>query len=297
MAYDSFVDVDPFTIKVREYLESEIKELDDNGGLNKIDSLTKEDLNDYLINLYDYPELDYFVLENGENYDLFLRYRSEQAKIDVGKVIKSAYENYEKKNYNICIKKLLLVLRRASSPKSEVYGLLGLAYNEVGKNELGNDYLRVSNYIIKEKDYNKVEVDKIKERVEKEMKKDRKNYYNQMNYDSERQIHIDKLTISNFDEIIAYMNNNKMDIESAGKELGLTNEQIDLIKLIFAREFYKQGDLEKGNYYLNSVEKTSGKTSDVTRLCLEARTNKKFFQYRDNNEPKKLSLIRTGKRK
>ena len=114
---------------------------------------------------------------------------------------------------------------------------------------------------------------------------------------SEKQVHIDKLNISNFDEILAYMNNNKMDIETAGKKLGLTNEQIDLVKLIFAREFYKQGDMEKGNYYLNSVEKTSGKTSDVTRLCLEARTNKKFFQYRDNNEPRKLSLIRTGKRK
>ena len=95
----------------------------------------------------------------------------------------------------------------------------------------------------------------------------------------------------NFDDIINYIEQNKLDLETAGKELNLSNEQVDLIKLIFAREFYKQGDMEKGNYYLNSVEKTRGKTSEVTRLCLEARTNKKFFQYRDNNNPKKLSVI------
>lgn len=289
---------DPYTAQVRKYLETEIEELDKVGGLTKVDSLNSEDLNDYLVNLYDYPELDHFVLKNSsDNYDLFLRYRSDQARIDVGRFIKSAYEDYEKNKYYQCIKKLLLVLRRASSPKSEVYDLVGLSYNEVGEEALGRDYIRISNYINKEKDYNNVDIDKARERVEKEMKKARKSSYNQMNYDSDRQVHIDRLSVPNFDEIIMYIQNNQMDIETAGKELGLSNEQIDIIKLIFAREFYKQGDIEKGNYYLNTVEKTRGKTSDVTRLCLEARTNKLFFQYRDNNEPKKLSLIKAGKRK
>ena len=81
------------------------------------------------------------------------------------------------------------------------------------------------------------------------------------------------------------------------QEKYLTDEQVDFIKLIYAREFYKQGDIEKGDYYLKSVEESSGKTSDVTRLCLEARTNKRFFQYRDNNVPKYLSLVKTSKRK
>ena len=259
---------DPYTAQVRKYLETEIEELDKVGGLTKVDSLNSEDLNDYLVNLYDYPELEHFVLKNSnDNYDLFLRYRSDQARIDVGHVIKSAYEDFEKNKYYQCIKKLFLVLRRASSPKSEVYDLVGLSYNEVGEEALGRDYIRISNYINKEKDYNNVDIDKARERVEKEMRKERKNNYNQM------------------------------DIETAGKELGLSNEEIDIIKLIFAREFYKQGDMDKGDFYLNSVEKTSGKSSNVTRLCLEARTNKRFFQYRDNNEPKKLSLIKPGKRK
>ena len=90
---------------------------------------------------------------------------------------------------------------------------------------------------------------------------------------------------------------NKAIKSTAGKEFNLTDEQIDFIKLIYAREFYKQGEIEKGDYYLKSVEESSGKTSDVTRLCLEARTNKRFFQYRDNNVPKYLSLVKTSKRK
>lgn len=296
MILDSFT-IDPFTIKVRSYLKSEIKELDKEGGVTKVESLNNEDLDEYLMNLYDFPELEHFVLENGEDYDLFLRYRSDEARIDVGRVIDSAYSDYEKNKCYSSIKKLLLVLRRAASPKSEVYGLLGLSYAVVGEVEKSNDYIRISNYLNNERDYNEVNLEKTRERVEKEMKKDRKNYYNQLNYDSEKKVHIDRLSIPNFDEIIEYIEKNQKDIETAGKELGLSNEQIDIIKLIFAREFYKQGDIEKGNYYLNTVEKTRGKTSDVTRLCLEARTNKLFFQYRDNNEPKKLSLIKAGKRK
>ena len=296
MILDSFT-IDPFTIKVRSYLKSEIKELDKEGGVTKVESLNNEDLDEYLMNLYDFPELEHFVLENGEDYDLFLRYRSDEARIDVGRVIDSAYSDYEKNKCYSSIKKLLLVLRRAASPKSEVYGLLGLSYAVVGEVEKSNDYIRISNYLNNERDYNEVKLEKTRERVEKEMKKDRKNYYNQFNCDSEKKVHIDRLSIPNFDEIIGYIEKNQKDIETAGKELGLSNEQIDIIKLIFAREFYKQGDIEKGNYYLNTVEKTRGKTSDVTRLCLEARTNKLFFQYRDNNEPKKLSLIKAGKRK
>ena len=296
MILDSFT-IDPFTIKVRSYLKSEIQELDKVGGVTKVESLNNEDLDEYLMNLYDFPELEHFVLENGKDYDLFLRYRSDEARIDVGRVIDSAYSDYEKNKCYSSIKKLLLVLRRAASPKSEVYGLLGLSYAVVGEVEKSNDYIRISNYLNNERDYNEVNLEKTRERVEKEMKKDRKNYYNQFNYDSEKKVHIDRLSIPNFDEIIGYIEKNQKDIETAGKELGLSNEQIDIIKLIFAREFYKQGDIEKGNYYLNTVEKTRGKTSDVTRLCLEARTNKLFFQYRDNNEPKKLSLIKAGKRK
>lgn len=291
------MEFDNFTIKIKGYLDSEVRYLDKNGGVTKIDKLTSEDLGDYLISLNYYPELSSYVLENGEYYDLFLRYRKLGTKENIGGIIESAYKAYCEEKYQKCIGKLLLVLRKAACPSGEVYGLLGLAYGSIGDEEKENDYIRLSNYILEDKKYNIVDIKKTEERVEEKMKNNKKNNYNQFNYKSERNVHIDGLSLPNIDEIIDYIESKHIDLETAGKELHLTNEQTDIIKLIYAREFYKQGDIEKGNYYLNSVEKTSGKTSDVTRLCLEARSNKLFFQYRENNQPKKLSLVKTGRRK
>jgi hypothetical protein len=228
---------------------------------------------------------------------VFFRVRKTQSKIEIGKTFNSAKNNYLDKNYRKCNAKLSLILRMASHPKSEVYELAGLTCYNLERYDKANDYLRLAQYLNGEKDYNVVDINKVRERVEKDMKQERKNNYSQLNYELDRQIHIERLTVPALEEIIEYIQSNHLDIETAGKNLGLTNEQIDFIKLIYAREFYKQGDMEKGNYYLKSVEETSGKTSDVTRLCLEARTNKKFFQYRDNNQPKMLSLVKPGKRK
>lgn len=289
---------DPFILQIKDFLKSEKDELNKRGGLSKIDSLTNEDLNDYLVNLYDFPELGYYVLKNEDDTnDLFLRYRSEYTSIEIGRTTYSAYEDYENNKYNSCIKKAMMLLKKTDSPKSEIFALAGLSLIGEEKEEDANDYLRVSNYLAGEKNYNIINIDKIKERVEKEMKKGKNNNYNQFNYKSDKNVSIDMLSIPNFDEIIGYMEKNQLDIETAGKELKLSNEQIDLIKLIFAREFYKQGDIEKGNFYLNSVEQTRGKTSEVMRLCLETRNNKKFFQYREDNKPRHLSLIKPGKRK
>ena len=60
--------------------------------------------------------------------------------------------------------------------------------------------------------------------------------------------------------------------------------------------FYKQGDIEKGNYYLNAVENSPNKSKKIIKFCEEVRKNKNFYQYREDNKPKKLTFIRTGKR-
>lgn len=283
--------------QIREFLESQISNLERVGGISKIGELSEKEVKELENVIFDYPELDYYVLENEELFDVFLRCKSKDAKIDVGGTIESARNAFiNNQNYRVCIQKLRLVLRKAAHPKSDVYDLMGLAYNDSGEVEIGNDYLRLANYLNGVRDYNNVDIDKVRERVEGNMKYNKKNNYNQYNFDLDRQVHIDRLTLPNLDKIIEYIEANHLDLETAGKQLNLTEEQIDFVKLIYAREFYKQGDMEKGNYYLRSVEKTSGKTSEVTRLCLETRTNKKFFQYRDNNQPKMLSLVKPGKR-
>ena len=284
--------------RIREFLEEQKKYLESTGGVSKISNLSLQEVNNLELIIFDYPELEYFLLENEENYDVFLRRKYLSSKIDIGSTINAAKNAYRNMNYKSSLSKLLLILKKAACPKSEVYVLTGLSYINLGEEEKGIDYLRLANYIEGKKDYNNVDLNEVRERVEESMKEFKKSSsYNQYNVDMDRQVHIDRLSLPNLDRIIKAIEVNFYDLETAGKEFNLTDEQIDFIKLIYAREFYKQGEIEKGDYYLKSVEESSGKTSDVTRLCLEARTNKRFFQYRDNNVPKYLSLVKTSKRK
>ena len=284
--------------RIREFLEEQKKYLESTGGVSKISNLSLQEVNNLELIIFDYPELEYFLLENEETYDVFLRRKYLSSKIDIGSTINAAKNAYRNMNYKSSLSKLLLILKKAACPKSEVYMLTGLSYINLGEEEKGKDYLRLANYIEGKKDYNNVDLNEVRERVEESMKEFKKSSsYNQYNVDMDRQVHIDRLSLPNLDKIIKAIEVNFYDLETAGKEFNLTDEQIDFIKLIYAREFYKQGEIEKGDYYLKSVEESSGKTSDVTRLCLEARTNKRFFQYRDNNVPKYLSLVKTSKRK
>ena len=284
--------------RIREFLEEQKKYLESTGGVSKISNLSLQEVNNLELIIFDYPELEYFLLENEETYDVFLRRKYLSSKIDIGSTINAAKNAYRNMNYKSSLSKLLLILKKAACPKSEVYVLTGLSYINLGKEEKGIDYLRLANYIEGKKDYNNVDLNEVRERVEESMKEFKKSSsYNQYNVDMDRQVHIDRLSLPNLDKIIKAIEVNFYDLATAGKKFNLTDEQIDFIKLIYAREFYKQGEIEKGDYYLKSVEESSGKTSDVTRLCLEARTNKRFFQYRDNNVPKYLSLVKTSKRK
>ncbi len=290
------VQADKFA-EIKSFLEEQITHLDRVGGITKLEGLTEKEVKDIEIIIFDYPELEHFVLENDGKYDVFFRIKELNSKIEIGKTFNNAKNDYINKNYKKCNLKLSLILRMAAHPKSEVYELAGLTCYKLEKFDVANDYLRLAKYLSGERFYNNININEVRERVEGKMKQVKKNNYSQLNYELDRHIHIERLTLPALDEIIDYIQSNHLDIETAGKKLNLTNEQIDFVKLIYAREFYKQGDIDKGNAYLKSVEETRGKTSEVTRLCLETRTNKKFFQYRDNNVPKKLSLVKPGKRK
>ena len=96
--------------------------------------------------------------------------------------------------------------------------------------------------------------------------------------------------IENLDEITLYILESGLDVETACQELGMTNEQIDTIRLIYARNFYSQGDYEKGDQFLKSVEKSKNKTKFTSKLLEEVRKNKRFYINRSGEKPQPLAL-------
>ena len=96
--------------------------------------------------------------------------------------------------------------------------------------------------------------------------------------------------IDNFKEINDYIAMNGLDVETACRELGMNTNQISIVMLIYAREFYSMGDFEKGDGFILRVEKSQNKTSKVIEIMNEIKRNKKFYQHRRPEQPKGIAL-------
>lgn len=99
-----------------------------------------------------------------------------------------------------------------------------------------------------------------------------------------------------YESIVAYATENKVDLETAGTVFGLTDAQKDLVKLMQARDLYKNGLIKQGNILLNGVENTPDKSEQVKTVLNEVRNKKEFYQYREVEKPKVLAFLKPGKR-
>ena len=95
--------------------------------------------------------------------------------------------------------------------------------------------------------------------------------------------------IENFDEINEFICDSKLDVETACNKLNISREETDIIKLIYARKFYTQGNKEKGDLFLKVVEKTKNKSKLVQKILDEIRKNKKLYKAKSSDQ-KVLSL-------
>ena len=93
-----------------------------------------------------------------------------------------------------------------------------------------------------------------------------------------------------------YALKNNLTMEAAADKLGLTNNEKDVLKLVIAREYYKEGNIKAGDNYLNSVESTKGKDKNTVKLVSDLRSMKRFLRYRECDKEKNLVYVAPGKR-
>ena len=236
-----------------------------------------------------YSDMVCFTVGDDENCQIVLRYKpNNDDDIDLETLIKEGNSAYEACDYNGCIRNYLQLLQ-GENPSSAIYGKLGLAYMLKHDKKRAINYLTIATKLSKQRggkrDFTKLicslkglpYIGNIKPSFYMKVKDFEKNthgYYG----------------IGNLDEITSYILQSGLGVESACNELGMTDNEIDKILLVYAREFYLQGDLKKGDEFLNAVEKRKNKTKNVIKYIAEVRNRKKFYVNRDNENPLKLGL-------
>lgn len=237
----------------------------------------------------EYPDMVSFSIGEGDNRQIVLRYKPFiDEYVDVKNLINMGNLAYKEGNYDSCIEYYLQLLQ-FREPKAFVYAKLGLAYMKKWEKDTAIDYFTIATQLSKKEDgqFDFTElIASLNGLIDKEDKKPRFRMKTE-DFDNDVQ---NQYGIENLDEITSYILKSGLDVETACKELGMTDEQIDIIHLIYARKFYSQGDYEKGDQFLKTVEKSKNKTKFTLKLFEEVRSNKKFYINRVNKDSQKLVL-------
>lgn len=275
-----------------EFVSKKHDELLNNKGIILIKSLKDDKIDKILDIARQYPDMVASVIGQGKNKQIVLKYKLlTDDFVDIKGLYKKARQALNDKRYDKCIDAYLQVLHFFDEPIASIYAKLGLSYMKMKKKNLAIDYLTVATFLADKDDIEHDYSDLIfrlsskgfeKSEIKPAVKMDRSDFtYHHANKE---------LGIDNFDKINSYIIDSGLDVENACKQLNMTPEQIDIIKLTYAKEYYAQGYFEKGDLFLKSYEKSQNKTKESLELFREIMKNKKFYQNRDMEQSRKLSL-------
>ena len=79
----------------------------------------------------------------------------------------------------------------------------------------------------------------------------------------------------------------------------MTPEEIDKVRLLYARDYFRQGNDAKGLEFLKAVEQSDNKTKETNELLSTIRRNTKLYSNQKDGDVKRrgLSLVPSARRK
>ncbi len=278
----------------KEFMDKKYEELLDKKGAILLKPMDDDRIDRILEMVNNYQDMVAFVIDEGNKHQVVLRYKPTiDEYVDGKNLFNLGNQAYKEENYDECIANYLQLLQIFANPKSIIYSKLGLAYMKKRQIPLAIDYLTIATNLAKKEnsifDFTELIAD-LKGNMPSE---DRKPIFRMTQKDFDYSDVNDYYGIDNFDEINAFINESGLDVETACEQLGLSFEEIDIIKLIYAREFYFQEKYEKGDKFLKSVEKSKNKTKNTKKIFEEVRKNKRFYHNhkRENNIELVLTLL------
>ena len=237
----------------------------------------------------DYPYMKSFSIGSEDNRRIVLQYcLPEYQRINVKEITDLAKKAFINNDYNECIKqnKKLLQLKET---KAFVYARLGFAYSRKKNIEKAIEYLTIATEISKQED-NKYDFTDLISSMKGEITRKEVKPFFLMKESSFEDTLASNFGLNNIEEITEYINETGLDVESACHYFKLEGYKIDIVKLIYAIEYYKQGNYKKGDEFFKDVEQGKNKNKIVINLLSNIRKNKKFYIYREKGKSLNLSL-------
>ncbi len=265
----------------KEFINKKYTELLDKKSIVLLKPMDSDKIDRIIELIENYPDMRAFVIAVGNKQQVVLKYKPTMDKyVDKKNLYDLGNKAYKEKNYDECIENYLQLLQYYDKPKSVVFSMLGLSYMKKQQIPLAIDYLTIATELSKKENAVFDFYDLIASLKGIMSKEDRKPRFIMTENDFD---YNDNYGVDNFEEINSYIIESGLDVETACEELGLSLEETDIIKLIYARQFYTQENYGKGDMFLKSVERSKNKTQNTKQLLEEVRKNKRFYKNRKNS--------------
>ena len=274
------------------YIDKKIEELKDNRGIILLKPMNDKRINHILYLLDSIKEVSPFVIEYNHKKQIVLRLKNNNKGVDINNIAIIGNAAFKENDFKKCRNAYFEIIEMEEEPKAYTYYKIATTYMIQRKIEKAIEYLKVAISLArKEKNINEEEhYTNLLFKLTGELSTiDEKRYIkyedSKFDFNDINNYYI----INHFDVINHRITKSGKDVETACHEFGLSKDQIDVIKLLYAREFYIQGNIVKGDQFLISVEKDKDKSKMVKTILKEIKENRKFYQNRKRDKDKKLS--------
>ena len=283
------VEKDTESDDIKEFIDEMHSRLMIDRGIILLDPMTREQRKQIHILVREYNDMTSFSVGEDSNRRVVLRKKSGfLPEYNLKEEENLARDLYVSGRYDQCIEKNLDILGHLKMPNSYIFAKLGMAYLKNGNLEQAITYLEVADALNKENnlsyDYSSlIKAIKDKNNGEKDVGLD----MNKEDFSSGEDENENEL----FNMVNDLVSLTGLDVESAGFQLGLNLGQINTVKLLYAKEFFRQGMSEKGEQFLKSFTISHNKTQENKELFDEIVKNKKLYpkQGIKSKDSKKLS--------
>lgn len=171
--------------------------------------------------------------------------------------------------------------------KAYICGMLGLSYLHLSDIEKAIHYMTISIELDRGHKENKIDYKTLIQYLEEPTTETTQEKISHI-----VNKHDAKLIEYNFskeEELAYYITSENMTLKSAKEKLNLTDEQILLIKLIYARDYYSEEDYSQGDNLVKEVANNKNNSLVVVSLLTEVRRNRNSYKNITNNKRKKLT--------
>lgn len=221
------------------------------------------------------------------NKRLVLRYKPHIYQfVDVMETVREAKRClYKTKNYHSALEKYALILR-IGNPRDITYAEYGLTLAKLKREKEAIDYLKIAT-IMSKSNGGKLDYSDLIHDLENGINAEKKPeiVMDEKEFDDNKQVDLDMTFLS---DLIMLVHEGDIKLIDACKQMNLSDEEINYVKLLYARDCYYLRAYEEGDLYYKQVEKSKAKTKEIKKLMNELLLSKRFYYNRLDDDKKQL---------